>query len=162
MNTTSEERRAANDKRVLNDVKEYGCHLISVFDPEEKHPNFTYSVGIFETSKAPEAIVIGLGSSLGADMINEYNRQVRNGVVFKRGQPYEGFLEGFSVYIEPAKPNALSEYTLGCDRFYKGAPYPTVQIVWPSTTGIWPWQKRALDWFKDNQPMLGRKRPDRA
>lgn len=63
--TAIEERREANDKRVAEDVRLYGCHVISVFDPEERHPFFSYSIGICETSGVPEAVVVGLKSSLG-------------------------------------------------------------------------------------------------
>jgi hypothetical protein len=161
MNDTAADRRAANDKRVADDVQKFGCHVISVFDPEEKHPLFTYSIGIYECSKAPEAIVIGLKASLGSYIVNEYNRRVRTGEVFRRGILYEGFLEGFAVYVEPAKSAVVAAYSFGCDRYYKGAKYPTVQIVWPSTSGVWPWQARASEWLRSNQPMLGRRRPDR-
>src|SRR5512146_648443 len=158
---TSAEKRAAKNKRVTDDVREYGCHVISVFDPKGGHPDFSYSIGVQETSGAPEAIVVGLKPSLGGFIINEYNRQIRAGTKFARGQLYPGFLEGFSVYVEPARQKLLSEYTLGCDRYYKGKTYSVVQIVWPSTSGVWPWEKAASEWFKANQPMFGRVPPDR-
>jgi hypothetical protein len=156
-----EERRAANDKRVADDVATYGCHVISVFDPEEKTPSFSYSVGMLTSSSAPDAIVIGVRSSLGHAMVNEYKDRVRNGEKFERGKQYGGFLEGFNIYIEPAKRELLSDYTLGCERFYKGEPYEVVQLIYPTTTGIWPWNKGASEWYLKNQPMLGRKVPNR-
>jgi hypothetical protein len=94
-------------------------------------------------------------------MINEYNDRVRKGVRFERSTLYSGFLEGFQIYVEPAKAALLSEYTLGCNRFYKGAAYAVVQLVYPSTAGVWPWQAAGTEWFKWNQPMLGRKHPHR-
>lgn len=157
----SAEKRAANDKRVAEDILEYGCHVISVFDPEESTPCFSYSIGIHETSGVSDAIVVGLKPNLGGFMINEYNRQVRAGTRFKRGVLYPGFLVGFDVYIEPARRKLLAEYTLGCDRYYKDKEYSVVQIVWPSTSGVWPWQNCASEWLKENQPMLGRVRPNR-
>ncbi|MEK8035004.1 DUF4262 domain-containing protein [Ideonella sp. DXS29W] len=159
--STLAERRAANDKRVADDIREYGCHVISVFDPEEKQPAFSYSVGIQEMTGAPEAIVIGVQPSLGHFMVNEYNRQVRAGTKFERGVLYSGFLAGFSIYIEPVKPSRLHDYALGCDRYYKGKPFSTVQLIYPTTTGVWPWQAGASQWFKSNQVMLGRQRPNR-
>lgn len=159
--STDADRRAENDKRVANDIREYGCHVISVFDPEEKQPTFSYSVGIQETTGAPEAIVIGVRSNLGHFMVNEYKRQVQSGIQFKRGVLYPGFLEGFSIYVEPVKSKQLLEYTLGCARYYKSKPYSTVQLVYPSTAGVWPWQSGASEWFKANQVMLGRKHPNR-
>jgi len=161
MTTSSDERRAENDQRVAADVEKYGCHVISVFDPEEKLPTFSYSIGIQATSGAPEAIVIGVRPKLGHSMINEYNAQVRKGVRFERATQYPGFLDGFSIYVEPAKGALLSGYTLGCNRFYKGSDYSVVQLIYPTTTGVWPWQKAASEWFKANQPMLGRKLPHR-
>jgi hypothetical protein len=159
--STAEERRAANDQRVADDIREYGCHVISVFDPEEKQPTFSYSVGIQEMTGSPEAIIIGLSPSLGHSAINEYSAQIRAGKKFERGVLYPGFLEGFSIYIEPVKPSRLVEYTLGCNRFYKGRPYSTVQLVYPTTSGVWPWQASASEWFISNQPMLGRQRVNR-
>jgi Domain of unknown function (DUF4262) len=161
MTTTSADRRAENDKRVAADVERYGCHVISVFDPEEKLPAFSYSVGIQAMSGAPEAIVIGVRPNLGHSMINEYNDQIRKGTRFELSKQYPGFLDGFSIYIEPAKAALLSEYTLGCTRFYKGANYSVVQLIYPTTTGVWPWQKAASEWFRSNQPMLGRQHPHR-
>lgn len=162
MNTSPEERRVENDKRVALDVEQYGCHVISVFDPDEQLPTFSYSVGIQRTSGVPEAIIIGVRASLGHSVINEYNDQVRKGVRFERGKQYSGFLEGFNIYVEPAKAKLLAEYTLGCDRFYKGESFSVVQLIYPTTTGVWPWQKTASEWFRSNQPMLGRKHPNRA
>jgi hypothetical protein len=155
------DRRAENDKRVADDIRQYGCHVISVLDPEEKQPTFSYSIGIQETTGAPEAIVIGVRPELGHFMVNEYNRQVRAGAKFERGVLYSGFLDGFSIYVEPARANRLHEYTLGCYRYYNGKPFSTVQLIYPTTSGVWPWQASASQWLKSNQVMLGRQRPNR-
>ena len=161
MTDESDNRRAENDKRVAADVEKYGCHVISVFDPDGKHPSFSYSIGIHASAAAPEAIVIGVRPELGHSMINEYNSRVRAGIRFERGVRHPGFLDGFCIYVEPAKRASLAEYTLGCDRYYKGAAYSVVQLIYPTTQGVWPWGKAATEWFRTNQPMLGRKRPDR-
>lgn len=159
--TTTDDRRARNDERVAADVREHGCHVVSVFDPEERLPTFSYSIGIKQSAGAPDAIVIGVQPKLGHWLVNEYCRRVRAGAVFLRGTKYEGFLVGFSVFVEPARQALHQEYTLGCKRFYKAAEYSVVQIIYPTTKGAWPWQKTASEWFRSNQPMLGRKRLDR-
>jgi len=157
----TDEQRAENDRRIANDIREHGCHVISVFDPEEKLPTFSYSIGIQETTGAPEAIVVGLQPKLGHSLINHYLRECRAGKRFGRGTAFPGFLEGFDIYFEPARRKLLTGYTLGCDRYYGHTRYAVVQMVWPSTSGVWPWEKAASDWLRCNQPMLGRKRPDR-
>jgi hypothetical protein len=160
----SSKRQAASDRRVASHVKKYGCHVVTVFDPDEKLPTFSYSIGIQATSGVPEAIVIGLSAEMGHYMINEYNLQVRKGVRFARGVPSGEFLDGFDIYVEPAKPKLLTEYTLGCSRYYKGEAgqaYSVVQLIYPTTSGVWPWQSAATKAFRANQPLLGRKHPYR-
>lgn len=150
-----------NDKRVRRDIEKYGCHVVSVFDPNGKLPFFSYSIGIQDSSGAPDVIVIGLRHELAGFLVNEYNRRVRAGRRFKRGTRYKGFLRGFSVYFEPARRERYRRYAYGCARYYDGREYSMVQLVWPSTRGVWPWNKSASKSLVRNQPMLGRKRPDR-
>lgn len=156
-----EEKRKASDAKIVADIAKYGCHVIGVFDPEGELPTFNYSIGIQETTGAPEAIVIGLDPKLGHSVINTYHRRVRDGEVFARGTPVEGFLQGFPVLIEPAKKVLVAEYSFACARHYGRKPFRTVQIVYPTTRGAWPWEAAASDSFRKGQPMLGRKRPDR-
>ena len=161
MPTARPRQLTENDQRVIRDIQQYGCHVVSVFDPKGKLPTFSYSIGIQDSSGAPDVIVIGLRAELGGYLVNEYNRRVREGKRFKRGTKYTGFLEGFSVYVEPARAERYRRYAYGCARYYDGRPYTMVQLVWPSTTGIWPWNASASKWLIRNQPMMGRKRPDR-
>lgn len=154
----SEEQRAANDQRIADDIAKFGCHVISVFDPQEKDPTFSYSVGVYARTGAPEVIVIGVRPKLGHSMVNEYCRQVDAGMRHESSMQYADYLEGFNVYVEPAQAGLASVYMLGCNRYYKGASYPVVQLVYPTTEGIWPWEEGASEWFKANQPMLGRSR----
>jgi hypothetical protein len=150
-----------NDRRVANDIAEYGCHVISVFDPKQEIPGFSYSIGIQQQTGEPEAIVVGVRPELGHAMINHYNIAVRSGTKFVKGTPYEGFLTNFNIYVEPARSTRLIDYTLGCTRYYADAPYSVVQLVYPTVEGVWPWHAAASEWFKNNQPMLGRKQPQR-
>ena len=125
MTPISKRKRAANDRRVARDIERYGCHVISVFDPDGRLPSFSYSIGIQDSSGAPDVIVFGL-------------------------RP------------EPARRARYVRYAYGCARYYGEREYSMVQLVWPSTKGVWPWNKSASKWLVRNQPMLGRKRPDRA
>jgi hypothetical protein len=161
MTDISKRKLTENDKLVVRNIKQYGCHVVSVFDPNGRLPFFSYSIGIQDSSGAPDVIVIGPRPELGGFLVNEYNRRVQKGKRFKRGTKYSGFLRGFSVYFEPALREKYRRYTYGCARYYDGREYSVVQLVWPSTTGVWPWNKSASKWLIRNQPMLGRVRPDR-
>lgn len=49
----------AGERKCLEDIERYGCHVIHVL-AEAELPPFAYSVGIARQTGAAEAIVIGL------------------------------------------------------------------------------------------------------
>ena|SRR3989338_5184296 len=144
-----------NDRKVFDNIEKYGCHVIYVFDTNEIYPPFTYSVGIQKSSNAPEVVVVGLKKEISAFIVNEYNRRVREGEQFVTGKKYDGFLEGFEVFFEPVNECHYKEYFGYNIWLYGGHDFKVLQVVWPSTTGIWPWQEEASEWLRNNQPMLG-------
>jgi hypothetical protein len=146
----------ASEKKILDDIEKYGCHVTSVVDPSGNSPTFSYSVGIQKTCKAPEVIVVGLNSDLGHVIVNDYRDRVRKGEVFASGTLYSGFLDNFSVYVEPVDPAHREEYMLSDVWLYGSSDFKAVQIIYPTTSGVWPWDSNASDWFKSHQPLLGR------
>lgn len=143
----------AGDQKTVADVEQYGCHVIHVLE-EGDLPPFAYSVGIEKTSQAPELVVIGLKQPLAHYIINEYNRRVRGGERFEAGQTVLGFLEGFDCQLRSVDPSHYREY-FGCDlRFYKGAGFRVLQLVYPTVEGIWPWDADVNEWFRRRQPLL--------
>ncbi|MBE7367162.1 DUF4262 domain-containing protein [Ramlibacter pallidus] len=147
-------QRAAHENHIGSSIAEYGCFVLSVFDPDGDEAPFSYSVGIAMDSGHPEVIVFGLSPKLGAWVVNEYNRQVRAGKKFRPGVAYRGFLEGFPVYVEPASPRKAANFMFACNRLYGDFGYPVVQVVIPSTAGAWPWEKAAPRAFRRIQPLI--------
>jgi Domain of unknown function (DUF4262) len=141
------------DKKLLSDIDEYGCHLIHVL-AEDDLPPFCYSVGIWQSSGAPELIIVGLKQEISSILINDYNRCIRNGESFQDGQVSGEFLEGFDcLFLEMDKSN-YAEY-LGSNLWlYRGDNFPTLQLIYPNKNGVWPWQPEASDAFKKWQPLL--------
>ena len=40
-------------------------------------------------------------------------------------------------------------------RVNEGGPdFEAVQLIWPTTSGVWPWEPAASEWFRSNQPLL--------
>jgi hypothetical protein len=143
----------AAEEKALADIEEHGCHVIHVLEDEEGPP-FSYSVGVQKTSGAPEVIVIGLKQPIAHFVINEYNDRVRAGERFAAGTRHEGFLEGFTVQFEAVSADHFDDY-LGWDKWvYAGKDFRVLQIVYPSTDGIWPWEPGASEWFRERQPLL--------
>lgn len=147
------------EQKVLDDIEMYGCHVIHVLE-DEKEPPFSYSVGVQRTSGAPEVIVIGLQRPIAHFVVNEYNRRVRTGERFAPGARYDGFLERFPVQLEVVAPKHFDGY-LGWDEwFYGGRNFHALQLVYPTTDGVWPWEPGASEWFRRHQPILSESVPN--
>jgi hypothetical protein len=143
----------AGEKKALDDIAQYGCHVIHVLE-EEEGPAFTYSVGIQKSSGAPEVIVIGLKQPIAHFLVNEYNTRVRAGERFVPGNRYDGFLEGFQVQFGVVLPDHFESY-FGWDIWlYGGKQFDVLQLIYPNTSGVWPWEPEASSWFRTNQPIL--------
>src|SRR5262245_10606065 len=143
----------AAESKALADIKRYGCHVIHV-RAEGELPPFSYSVGIQRSAGAPEIIVIGLKQPVAHYFVNEYNDRIRAGYRFAPGQVVTGFVEGFECQIRSVHPSWQREY-LGWDIWlYGGAPFDVFQLVYPTTSGVWPWDAAADEWFRAWQPLL--------
>jgi len=143
------------DEKTLSDIRTHGCHVIHVQE-EDALPPFGYSVGIQRSSQVPEVIVVGLKHPMADFVINEYNHRIRAGEKFLIGHEYLGFLEDFPVLFEKVLLKHYEEY-FGWNRWlYDGEAFDVVQMVYPNTQGVWPWDEAADAWFRARQPLLGR------
>jgi hypothetical protein len=144
------------DQRTLENIARFGCSVLHI--PEEDDlPPFSFSVGITKSAAAPELIVIGLRQELAQILINDYHQRVQAGEVFRAGERYTGFLEGFEVALERVAESFYEEY-LGYNLgFYAGPNFEVLQLIYPNTEGIWPWQPEADAGFRARQPLLQEK-----
>ena len=71
-----------------------------------------------------------------------------------------GFFEGFECEIRSVHASHFEDY-FGQDlRFYDGPHFRMLQIVYPNTAGIWPWDTEADAWFRAREPLLDRPNHD--
>jgi Domain of unknown function (DUF4262) len=148
------------EQKALADIEQYGCHVVHVL-AEDELPPFSYSVGIQRSSGAPELIVIGLKRPLGHFIVNEYNRRVRTGERFAAGQIASGFIEGFNCHFRPVHSSHHRAY-LGWDVWLYHGELQVLQLVYPTTAGVWPWDSEADDQFRAWQPLLEKPEGDGA
>jgi hypothetical protein len=59
----------SGEQKALEDIDKHGCHVLHILE-EGKLPPFSYSLGIYKTSKAPEIIVIGLKEPISHFIVN--------------------------------------------------------------------------------------------
>jgi hypothetical protein len=142
------------ERNIHTNIEEHGCSVTSVFDPEGDAPPFSYSIGIAKSAMAPELIVVGLKQEIGHWLVNEYNRRVKSGESFVPGPLYLGFLEGFAVQFGTVTREHREEYMRSATWLYGSPNFEALQLIWPSTSGAWPWDSDASEWFRANQPLL--------
>jgi len=78
-------------------------------------------------------------------MINEYNNRVKAGEVFEPNKYYSGFLENFDVTFREVEKQHYPEYFGWARWLYKGDNFSVLQLIYPSTSGFWPWDTEAPD-----------------
>ena len=143
------------ERNIHTHIEAHGCSVTSVFDAKGDEPPFSYSIGIAKTAMAPELIVVGLKREIGHWLVNEYNRRVKAGERFLPGILYLGFLEGFAVQFRPVTREHREEYMRSAIWLHNGPDFEALQLIWPSTEGVWPWGHEASEWLIANQPLLG-------
>ena len=79
---------------------------------------------------------------------------VKEGEIFELQKFYSDFLEGFEVtFIEVAKEHYKEHFGWGY-WYNKGDDFKMWQLVYPSTSGVWPWDPEASDDFTWFEPLL--------
>ena len=141
------------EEKALQDIEEHGCHVLHVME-EDECPGFTYSIGIEQSTGQPEIIIAGLGQDIAHWMVNEYNNRVKNGESFKPGEYYSDFLEGFDVTFKEVEKKHYPEYFGWGNWLYKSDDFKVLQLIYPSTSGLWPWDKNAPKEFSWYIPRL--------
>jgi len=148
------------EKRIIENVRAYGCQINSVFDPDGNEPGFSYSVGFWETVNQPEVIVFGLSNDMHQFMINETLRKCRDGLELCDGIVVDGLLEDHSVIARSVHPtNMVPEYFNSAiwyrrHRGAEGVP-SAVQLVWPGAVDrLFPWDDGCSERVRELQPPL--------
>ncbi len=151
----------AFERKVLDNIDRYGCHINHVFDPAGEEADFSYSVGFPHTVGQGEVIVFGLTKAIMGSMINETLRQCRDGgLQLVDWIRISDLIEGCDV-IARAVPDCRIEREYFNSAMWHhvgryGKPLTTAfQLVWPSaTTGLFPWDAGCHDDVKNFQPPL--------
>jgi hypothetical protein len=141
------------DKLIIDNIENVGCHILKVGEGEGK-PGFAYSIGIGLTRKHPDLTIQGLNLDLAHAMINNYCDRLKDGETFESGKFYSGFLEEFDVYFVEVDKKYYEEYFGFATWLYQGKDYKMLQLIWPTTDGKWPWDEDTTALYDWAQPIL--------
>ena len=143
----------AREEKCLADIAQHDLHVLRVHG-DDAWPEFTYSVGLYRQFKLPEVIIVGLRGELAHWMLNELAARARAGERFQAGDMVDGLLDGFQVTFRPVPMDHAIAHFGWAFWYYDGGKFPTLQLVYPTTAGIWPWDANASDSFRAEQPVL--------
>ena len=73
-------RLDTTDQKALADVEEYGWHCLHVHD-RDGLPQWTFSIGIFQTWHHPELLVFGLRDTVAHDLLKRLVLRVANRII---------------------------------------------------------------------------------
>ena len=141
------------DLQVINDVAEFGWHVILVPE-EEETPAFAFSIGLLHTFKHPEILVVGLPIDTMHQIINGIGESVRAGTTFTEGQRSSEVLADYDCTFVKVAQKYYDDYLGYAQWFYHGKDFPTLQCVWPDREHRYPWHAEAAAWFRTQQPVL--------
>ena len=142
-----------HEKKALDNIEKYGCHVMNVME-EGDLTGFTYSIGINKKQNKPDVVVMGLKSELAHSMVNNYKDRLIKGEVFESGKSYSDFLGDFDVcFIKVAKKHFKEHFGWGL-WLHKGDDFEVLQMVWPTTEGVWPWDNEKSEYYTWAQPIL--------
>ena len=144
------------ETRAIADIEKYDCHVIQVAGGHNS-PVWSYSLGLVDTLRCPEIVVIGLPDRVALWVIDEIRDRVRGGLQLKPYLQLEGLLEGSYVCeLREVRPQWY-KWLLGWATWFHGSDnYPALQCVYPDKNHRFPWQEGFNpDWLY-LQPILDR------
>ena len=131
-------------------VKKYGCSVVGI---QGGGLSYVYSVGIGKSFGAPEVIVFALSAEMSHFVINEYITRVKEGEQFQHRQLAGGFLRDFECLFIEVHTRYFEKYMAWCEDFYGGGNFRALQMIIPTTEGLWPWENNRS---AKTQPILGK------
>jgi hypothetical protein len=120
-------------------VRRTGWTSIGIM-PGTRTPGWAFSVGLWHSYRAPEVSLFGLLLPDMQQRVNRAGRLIRDNKPFGFDIEIDGILDAQPVVAKRVHPGwypTLFGFAVG---FYRGAVPPFVQLVWPDSHGLFPWQ----------------------
>ena len=87
-------------------------------------------------------------------MLNAAGEAVRAGQAYTVGQNSDDILHGYSCTFRPVPRGQYEAYLGSALRYYDGADFPALQLIWPDREGRYPWAAPDDAWIRRAQPVL--------
>lgn len=136
--------------KAVKDVETWGCHIVQVNGGPRK-PDWTFSLGVYDTCGKPEVIVVGLKPDTAARAVNYAVDALRSGTDLTVGRHREivGEVEVIFRKVDPM----WVQHLMGWASWYQGDwNFPVLQLIYPDLENRFPWEEGFTEYFR--QPLL--------
>ena len=124
------------DERTISHVEEFGCSVVSV-----KSTTFglgwSYTLGVFDTSGAPEIITVGLLPETAHFALNAAAKLLRAGADLTTGR-HRGLLGEVECEFRPVDRKWVEHLMGWALWYYDGDDFPVLQAVYPDLENRFP------------------------
>jgi len=138
-------------ENTIANIEKFGCAVLHIKEKEEDRARFSYTVGVFDTSGAPEIIVVGLLTDTAHFLLNAAVKRLRDGADLTASRQSE-LIEGVDCEFRPVGSKWISHVMVQANRYYGESPFPVLQTVYPDLNGRFPDDEDFNPYFA--QPML--------
>jgi hypothetical protein len=124
------------DERTISHIEEFGCSVVSVAGSDHGL-GWSYTIGVYDTSGAPDLITVGLPANTAHFAHNEAAKQLRAGVDLTRGR-YGDLIGAVDCEFRPVDPKWVRHLMNWAVWYYDGADFPVLQAVYPDLENRFP------------------------
>jgi Domain of unknown function (DUF4262) len=125
-------------RRMLQNVDEYGCHVAFIREFEGLAP-FAYSVGLYHNFRHPEIFISGLPIEQMTRAVNGLAEKIRGGKMYDAGFDYPEVLGGAACRFHLVQSHWQMLFLDVARWFYDADDFPVLQCFWPDERQNYPW-----------------------
>jgi Domain of unknown function (DUF4262) len=142
------------ERKVLANIAKFGWHCTNIL-AEGALPQYSFTIGFFQTWKYPELLVMELKSTVAHALLQIVARALREGKRFDLEALDEDLLNDYACCSVQVPKSEYREHVGFARWYYEGDEFPLYQIIWPSKEGHFPWNRAARLEYKCKQKVLG-------
>lgn len=138
---------------MFDDVRNYGYHKIGVFSETGEDPEFAYTIGLSHVYIGqPEIVIFGLNTDIAFEIIDGVVDLISQGERFDIDVQSDDILEEITVRFVDFKRVWYPDFIQQAKNFYGGDQFEVVMLVWPDSSGQFPWSENSPRWLRERQP----------
>lgn len=135
-------------------IQKYGVSVMGVgAGPDDSEPQFAYSIGLTQTSNAPELLMFALSQKTMQTLINDVAKRIMDGAVYKDGDVITD-VANLPLAVREITLERAEKYICQAINHYPARELKVLMLVWCDREGRSPWHSDFDPSMADRQPKL--------